>query len=409
MALAGCTCHARTQPVQRDDDATRPLDAHSVEPPDRERFLVLGREIVDLAEKKVVHVLDDEPERLDVDAHGAYFWRGHHLFAIDLPSGRRRWSYDDLSPEALVGLHVDDRRLVVGWQDAVFAFDRETGERTEIVRTTKSASIEELAVFGDAVVVLLADGNVSVVDPELRRVTKLAPPAGTWTLLRRVAVMDTTFATLEADAPPGKVVVHAFDDRGGARWTAFLAASGATVPVQIEEATDHHLLLSAGLATTESIALRATDGAEDMHLVRRIGAIVENDSGAIEWALARTAKDDGIDAIDPKSGAMKWSASLNCVAARFAVATRGPRLFVAGFTPADGGGCIAAIDRKTGAVAWSAELSNPLVPHSKYWNDVSLRMRGDEVIAVGREAGADHVDVFSASSGERRWSHVVRF
>src|SRR5262249_6926622 len=156
------------EPVSRDDDAIVREDARHVEEPDRERFTVIGADVIDLAAKRVVHTFDDRNLVWVVDAGAVYAWSkdAHRLTATELPSGKLRWSYEDASPQSVVGMLVDDRRLFVAWGDVVYAFDRATEERTTVLKP--SPGVDAIRRMGRSLAVLTGDFLVTFVDLEDR-------------------------------------------------------------------------------------------------------------------------------------------------------------------------------------------------------------------------------------------------
>jgi outer membrane protein assembly factor BamB len=408
VALSGCTCRARVEPVNRDDDAMVRDDAHHDATPDRERFVIIGTDVVDLATKKVVHSFSTRPECSALDATTAYVWANHRLAAIDLPSGKNRWAYEDLSTAPVVGDPlVDDRNLYMAWADVVYAFDRATGERKTILAGT-SAHAEQMVRFGRSLVVM-GGGSLTFVDLEDRSVRSASCVGGGAVLL---ATEDLALCVGMFD--PGPFMhVDAFDDRGGSAWSdveGHESSAGYAAPDVVRQVTRTHLVASGFYAPVRSIVIGLAKGTVDWdHDGEPIAAIVEDGAGAIDLALVAYPVTHSFAAFDPKTTAARWTVTFPCLVRDIDVAWRGDRVFLAGFNMGDGGGCVVAVDRKDGAVAWTAELTHPPIDHSEYWSNVKIRVRGDELVAIGREAGAEHVDVFALASGDRRFTHVVLF
>jgi hypothetical protein len=65
------------------------------------------------------------------------------------------------------------------------------------------------------------------------------------------------------------------------------------------------------------------------------------------------------------------------------------------------GSSLMAFDLKTGAIRWKADVVQMMVGHSKYFNDVSLDLRGTTIVMRGFEAAGCYVQTFDAATGKR--------
>jgi hypothetical protein len=79
----------------------------------------------------------------------------------------------------------------------------------------------------------------------------------------------------------------------------------------------------------------------------------------------------------------------------------GDLLIIAFFHRIATGSSLYAFDLKTGAKTWQAEVQQLNVGHSKYWNDVSLELRGATVVMRGFEAAGCYQQIFDVATGKR--------
>lgn len=84
----------------------------------------------------------------------------------------------------------------------------------------------------------------------------------------------------------------------------------------------------------------------------------------------------------------------------------GGRLVVATFDRISSGSELMAFDLATGRRIWTADVEQLDIPHSKYWNDVTVEKSGDSLILRGIEAGGCYLQVFDAATGRRRSSVI---
>jgi hypothetical protein len=274
--------------------------------------------------------------------------------------------------------------------------------------SSPTREIAQLARVGRSLVVR-EGARLSFVDLEDRSV-RLVTASGASADL--AANSNTAFCLSIGGPTPPDELVEAFDDRGNPRWpTASLGAGGGwALPTSVVRITDTHLAITGHESLQRSVVIAFADGSLRYDRVSApLRNVVEDDTGELDLVLLEAMAPNTFDAVDAKTNHRRWSVSLPCPATRLHVAAHADRIFLAGFEYGDGGGCVVAVDRKDGSIAWKADLSKPPVAHSEYWNDVTLRLRGDEIVAVGREAGAEHVDVFAVANGDRRFAHVVPF
>jgi hypothetical protein len=79
----------------------------------------------------------------------------------------------------------------------------------------------------------------------------------------------------------------------------------------------------------------------------------------------------------------------------------GDLVVAATFHRSASGSRLLALDLSTGALRWRAEVEQLNVPHSKYWNDVTLERRGATIVMRGWEAGGCYVQRFDLATGRR--------
>jgi hypothetical protein len=75
--------------------------------------------------------------------------------------------------------------------------------------------------------------------------------------------------------------------------------------------------------------------------------------------------------------------------------------FIAMFDRIATGSALVKANLCTGALVWKADVKQLNVAHSKYFNDVSLERRGNELVMRGFEAGGCYEQTFDAVTGAR--------
>jgi hypothetical protein len=66
------------------------------------------------------------------------------------------------------------------------------------------------------------------------------------------------------------------------------------------------------------------------------------------------------------------------------------------------GSALVSVDLCTGALRWTADVQQLNVAHSKYFSDVTVEKRADEIVLTGVEAGGCYEQVFDAATGRRK-------
>lgn len=107
-----------------------------------------------------------------------------HVYALELLSGRQKWSYDTQEEVGTVPVVTDDALFVATLQDTVFALDRKTGawrwhHRRESGTGFTIRGAAGVAVSGDTVYAAYSDGWVAALaakDGTARWERRIAPP-----------------------------------------------------------------------------------------------------------------------------------------------------------------------------------------------------------------------------------------
>jgi hypothetical protein len=169
-----------------------------------------------------------------------------------------------------------------------------------------------------------------------------------------------------------------------------------------------HLLFSSGYfdKPAKSVIVERNSGKTVLTLdkVSR-SALVEDASGALLGLLALRDVGDAPThlMLHKPDGKEAWSmqplVDRNSDSATTLVA--GDLLIVAFFHRIATGSSLVAFDLKTGVKKWQAEVQQLNVGHSKYWNDVSLELRGATVVMRGFEAAGCYLQVFDVATGKR--------
>jgi hypothetical protein len=79
----------------------------------------------------------------------------------------------------------------------------------------------------------------------------------------------------------------------------------------------------------------------------------------------------------------------------------GDLLLVSVFHRIATGSSLQAFDLATGKLRWSAEVEQLNVGHSKYFNDVTLELRGETIVMRGYEAAGCYRQTFELKTGKR--------
>jgi outer membrane protein assembly factor BamB len=65
------------------------------------------------------------------------------------------------------------------------------------------------------------------------------------------------------------------------------------------------------------------------------------------------------------------------------------------------GSKLMALDINTGKLLWTAEVIQLMIPHSKYYNSVTLDRHGEKLLMAGYESGGTYFQVFDINNGKR--------
>ena len=79
----------------------------------------------------------------------------------------------------------------------------------------------------------------------------------------------------------------------------------------------------------------------------------------------------------------------------------GPNIALALYSPIATGTRLVALDATTGALAWTANVEHLPIGHSKYSNQVELRLTGAGLLLLGHESSQDYVQRFDPATGAR--------
>jgi len=106
--------------------------------------------------------------------------------------------------------------------------------------------------------------------------------------------------------------------------------------------------------------------------------------------------------VDAKSGAQRWRVDgLHTGHDAAAVLVGDGQLVVATFHPFASGSRLFALDLAKGTPRWIGDVVQLNVPHSEYFNDVTLEREGDVVVMRGWESGGCTEQRFDWRTGRR--------
>jgi hypothetical protein len=254
----------------------------------------------------------------------------------------------------------------------------------------------------------------------VNRAMKAALAVITTLALARVAAADATVPAPAADPPADPLARCTMEDGPLRRaWASKLddkaRAAAGDPSVALTSIGRRHLLLARWWPDkpARTILLRAgsLERAATIEGTSAAG-MVETDDGALVGLLAIDAarnRDERLRLLAP-DGTTRWSSpSLQLSGANTAVAvTAGDVIIVSTFHRIASGSDLVALDAKTGALRWRADVAQLGVPHSAYWNDVTLARDGARVILRGFEAGGCYEQTFDVATGRRLSSRISR-
>lgn len=147
----------------------------------------------------------------------------------------------------------------------------------------------------------------------------------------------------------------------------------------------HHLLFVTSFSDQppRAVAVDERTGRTVAAIANREVVLIESESGELLGLLP-------IHDLAPAGGVDSGSALVV-----------GDTLVVALFHRIATGAALVALDVKSHAIKWKADVEQMNVPHSKYFNDVSLARRGDVVVMRGYEAAGCYQQTFALATGRR--------
>jgi outer membrane protein assembly factor BamB len=173
--------------------------------------------------------------------------------------------------------------------------------------------------------------------------------------------------------------------------------------------TARHILFSRRWWTNDhgSTVVDRASGRVIARIAGDAAALVEDAAGDVVGLLALDEKRHEVALLDPATGAPRWRHTVEHLwDDRAAVVADGERLIIAVWPGISSGSRLFALSRTTGAAAWTADVAQLNVPHSEYYNDVTLALAGDVVTLRGMEAGGCYLQTFDARTGARRSSQL---
>jgi len=132
------------------------------------------------------------------------------------------------------------------------------------------------------------------------------------------------------------------------------------------------------------------------------GALVEAADGSLRGVLL--VKKDGLqfDKVSIKTGTLYYDS------ASVVLEGEGCTAYIGLFDRIATGSSLISANLCTGAVRWTADVVQLNVAHSKYFNDVTVEKRGDEILMHGVEAAGCYEQAFDAATGARKRSSIQR-
>ncbi|MEI6349087.1 MAG: hypothetical protein WCP69_14160 [Bacteroidota bacterium] len=104
-----------------------------------------------------------------------------------------------------------------------------------------------------------------------------------------------------------------------------------------------------------------------------------------------------------------FSDTLHGIAACGKVILCDQKLYIASFDFISTGSGLVCLNQNTGTPVWNAKVTQMLVDHSEYSNDIFLNKIDDLIILVGDEAGGKYIQVFNAKTGENIFTEMKKY
>lgn len=380
------------------------------------RWELFGGRVADLRERRVLGApRAPEGAAAVVDGGALYFADGDAVVAAELPSGAERWRASRQSP--CRSLDVVAGELVCVGEADVQVFSLRDGDARVLFGPDEGAIRAAVAVAdglvleteaGAALLVRLPSGDRWPSIPDLG-----GPRDGTYqapfvvstdrSIFCRVVRLAESFAfschqatgpQLFASSQP-----HTDLERAGDVVTHH--------PVlHLREAGRRHLLFSSvGGSRRRAVVRRIDDGMQVAAVSATVAALVEGPDGAILGLLAVDGEQTGgLALLEPSDGQPRWRVDDPRAGGSATVLLAGDRLVVAAYCAIATGADLLSVDLASGRLLWRADVAQLGASHSRYSNEVALRLRDGEVVMVGREAFGSYVQTFDLATGQRLFS-----
>ena len=209
--------------------------------------------------------------------------------------------------------------------------------------------------------------------------------------LASVAHADSSIGTLTGDFDAKRCTMNDAPYRHD--WDSATVKRLQPKGLYLKQAAGRHHLLFANSFSDQpprAVAVDVRRGRIVASIAERDVTLVENEAGELVELLQ-------IRRLDP-SGFADSAVTL----------AAGDTIVVALFHRIATGAALVALDRKSHAIKWKADVAQMNVPHSKYFNDVSLERHGDVLVMRGYEAAGCYQQTFALATGQRLSSTLHR-
>lgn len=353
---------------------------------------IVGGDLVDLGTLTPLHALTTDLAFSRAVANDtAYLYArgatGTELRAYDVTTGSPRWSRPVGSCWAIAASRLG---VLCGDESGAHFYDATSGDVKAAGAATAVSSITALA---GRVLVLHADKSLESLDES-------GVVAGTTTV---PAIPDRAFFG-SGLVPVGAVACGA--QRSNAATLTFCVDASPKVVWQrsvavpgglLAQAEDGALVVASD-TWTKAIAsevVRPRDGATLLHVPSvRLGAALTT-GGVLDGALSVGPDVVLYDA----SGGVKWT--WHQPASGLRAVRIGPSIAIALYNPIATGTELVALDAISGTLAWTASVDQLPIAHSKYSNEVDLRLTPSGLLLLGHESSQDYAQRFDPATGVR--------
>jgi hypothetical protein len=312
--------------------------------------------------------------------------------AYDMATGALLWSHEVgrcyVMAAAPAGVFCDSAK-----GSEIVLLDRATGQPRSIP-TPKIGTASQLVRIASKVAVLSYSDEIAFFD------ATTGEAAGTLAVGRSAQGWRAGNDLACALAFGATTTIECFNASPRVVWSKPIPITGG----ELTAADEHDVLVTTsrwGSPHPESVVASLEDGREVAHLSERVQCMVRAADGRLD-GLFRTAPTAAYLGLD---GHERWKTTAIGEDSCSAVTT-GDLVVVAAYSGISTGASLFGLDRATGLERWHGDVELLPIDHSKYKNEVTLRMVGGALVMRGIESSQDYLEIFDPVTGKRLFSTV---